>query len=131
MTRWLFAALLSVVVLAACGDAQPSGVGVLPTWDPGGFCPLAELLYTTIHVDPSADPPVWATHAEGGRTYLEWPVGFTLHLSGGVAEIVDPDGVAVVRDGGRLSSALGGGASARGEDWFSVCGIGSRLYTTD
>jgi hypothetical protein len=116
-------------LVVACQGAAPTGspaAGQLPTWDPGPFCPIAELLPATVRVDPGADPPTWIVSP---RTNLEWPVGFRLQVTNGVGEVVDPDGTVVVRDGGQLVGAFGG-ASARGGSWFAVCGIGSRYYTT-
>jgi hypothetical protein len=66
---------------------------------------------------------------EGHQTNLEWSIGFTLRFVDRVAEVVDPDGNVVVRDGGQLSDA-GGGTSARGDGWFSVCVIDGRFYTS-
>lgn len=102
----------------------------LPTYDSRGFCSLAALLPAIVHVEPSADPPTWIDGPDGGHGLnLEWPVGFTLRTADGVAQVVDPDGNVVARDGGRLTDAAGGG-SARGDDWFSVCIINGRFDTS-
>jgi hypothetical protein len=126
------ALLLCALLLSGCLFATDpsSATGQLPTYDPGGFCSLAELLPATVHVDPKADPPTWIDELDSGRhTNLEWPVGFKLRVAHGVAEVVDPDDNVVVRDGGQLKEA-GGGASARGEGWFSVCIINGHFYTS-
>jgi hypothetical protein len=123
--------LLCGLVLSGCQlAAQPSSaVGQLPTYDPGGFCSLAALLPATIIFEPSADPPTWIDDTDGGHGLnLEWPVGFTLRTTDGVAEVVDPNGDVVIRDGGQLIGA-GGGSSARGDGWFSVCSIDGRPST--
>jgi hypothetical protein len=118
----------SVVLVGACQIASPSGT--LPTYDPGAFCSLAQQRPAMVHVDPGADPPTWMEGPrDGRRTNLEWPIGFSLRVTGDVAEVVDPDGIVVARDGTQLTEA-GGGTSARGDDWFAVCIIGGRHYTT-
>jgi hypothetical protein len=124
--------LLFALVLSGCQFAEgaSSAPGQLPTYDPGGFCSLAALVPATVHVDPSADPPTWIGGTDGGRRInLEWPVGFALRVADGIAQVVDPDDNVVVRDGGQLRDA-GGGTSARGDDWFSVCVINGRFYTS-
>jgi len=125
--RRRIAAILGSFILAACLLDPASGT--LPTYDPGAFCSLAALLPATVHVQPEADPPTWIEGADGTRTNLEWPIGFQLRVTGAVAEVVDPDGVVVARDGEELADA-GGEGSARGEEWFAVCSIGDRQYTT-
>jgi len=126
--RRLAAAIVGSFILAACKLGSASGT--LPTYDPGAFCSLAILLPATIHVESDAEPPTWVEDPTAGtRTNLEWPVGFSLRVSGDVAEVVDPDGTVVARDGAELIDA-GGGTSARGENWLAVCGIGDRAYTT-
>jgi hypothetical protein len=52
-----------------------------------------------------------------------------MRIVDGVAEVVDPDDTVVVHDGGQLRDA-GGGASARGHGWFSVCVINGHFYTS-
>jgi hypothetical protein len=120
------AVLLCGLVLSACqlAAAPNTQAGQLPTYDPGDFCSLAALLPLAVHVDPRFDPPTWIEGADGGHALkVEWPSGFSLRTTDGVAEVVDPDGNVVVRDGGQLTDA-GGGASARGDGWFSVCILG-------
>ena len=124
--RHLAAGIVGSFVLGAC--QLGSAAGTLPTYDPGAFCSLAALLPATIQVEPDADPPTWIEGADGTRENLEWPIGFQLRVTGAMAEVVDPDGVVVARDGEELADA-GGGSSARGEEWFAVCSIGDRQYT--
>lgn len=122
----VLAGMVVVVVGCQLGLSSTAPSASLPTYDPGEFCSLAKLLPATVHVDPHADPPTWVDGTDGAaRTNLEWPIGFRLRTSNGVAEVVDPDGRVVARDGQRLED-VGGGASERGPDWFAVCQIDGR-----
>lgn len=117
--------VIAAVLLVGC---QLNGAsGTLPTYDPGSFCSLAELFPAAVHVDPDADPPTWVDQPNGARTHLEWPTGFSIRVNGEIAEVVDPDGFVVVTDGDPLAG-VGGGVSARGEEWFAVCSIGDKTY---
>jgi hypothetical protein len=115
--------VLSGLVLA--GSQFDPLAGRLPTYDPHGFCSLAQLLPATVHVQPDVDPPSWIVGREGDRIYLEWAVGFQLGVAEGVGVVYDAHAHVVARDGGVLTGAYGG-ASERGDAWFAVCGISDR-----
>jgi hypothetical protein len=109
-----------VLILVGCAQTP----GILPTYDPGPYCSLAELATQTVHIDPYASPPTWTSSYK-----LEWPAGFRLDLNQRPYAVVDRGGQTIVRDGQQLIGAFGG-TSTRGPDWFAVCGIGNKYYTT-
>ena len=125
--RLAAASLLAACTVVATACARDDGG--LPTYDPGHFCSLAALLPVRIEGDPGADPPIWGI-GKTGRVELVWPIGFTLHTTGGVLEVLDTDGKVVARQGELLVGAGGGGASGEPDAPIQICIIGTRIYTS-
>lgn len=128
-TRRVAAAWLALLcALGAAGCA--TSAGGLPTFDPGDFCSLAELLPVRIEGDRAADPPIWGVASNGSRVDLLWPIGFTLRATDGRLEVVDSNGEVVARKGEFLVGAGGGSAGGQPDAPFEICIIGTTIYTS-
>jgi hypothetical protein len=120
--RWRSVALAPVVVaLAACSIS-----GGLLTYDPGPFCPMAQLI-AQVHLDPRANPPTWATGSDGMRLSIVWPRGFRLRVVNGTGEVIDPSGTVVLTETHSYLGAVGGSG---GDGVFDICEVDGRSYAS-
>ena len=123
--RWV---VLLVVATAALGGAViqllgPSRPAALPPgatslalvtqpwrlWPPSGFgCPTA--LVVPIRVERDEGALIFSDAADGIRSQLVWPNGFSARLVNGRAELVAPDGSVLAREGDVISKLAGGAA---------------------
>lgn len=62
--------------------------------------------------------------ATGEQINLVWPHGFTAIITNGLAELIDPEGRVIAREGDDLQN-LGGGSLRNA---FFVCSVGSKTY---
>lgn len=120
--------LVLALALVACGSQQSTEqVGTplsLATYPRSGGCRQAALL--PVSIGREGDEIVFVSVAAPGRKVsVAWPDGFSARLVDGVAELVDPNGIIVGREGDRLDN-LGGGSDDSGR--FNVCSIGSVTY---
>lgn len=72
-------------------------------WPPSGFgCPMATL--TPMRVERDEGSMVFADEATGTPMLVVWPNGYSARLMNGRAELVQPDGRVLARDGDVISN---------------------------
>ena len=119
----LIMALCSILVFG-CSAPLPTAPAI-----PGipQACAAALFQPFRLGVDPSASRQVWGVYEHDGRRFeIRWPPGFKVGGLPGAAEVIDPFGNVVGRNGQLIEDA--GGAIG---DPALVCAIGGKSYALE
>jgi hypothetical protein len=124
LARWALGLLIALALVAGVavsllGPSQPT---VLPAdavpltlrtqparlWPFSFGCGMAAL--TPIRVERDGVDMVFSDEASGNRMQVVWPNGYSARLMNGRAELVEPDGSVLARDGDVISGLASGAA---------------------